>query len=105
MERFFYFCCKADEIQVKEFILHRYHSLQILEDLQPLELIKILDYGMQLEKEENLFKMYCGMLPKLMKYISFDEFKNVMTGANVDWRSADVIISEIEEAHKGEIDV
>lgn len=44
---------------------------------------------------------WCGMLPSLVKYMSFDEFYDQMTGANIDLRPTEEIIKELEELHHG----
>lgn len=40
--------------------------------------------------------MYCGMLPPLMKFMTFDEFYDTMTGKNIDFRPDDEILAEAE---------
>jgi hypothetical protein len=44
--------------------------------------------------------LYPFMITKMMKYVSFKEYKDMCTGANIDTRPADEIIAEIEELHK-----
>lgn len=49
--------------------------------------------------EERIYMQWCGMLPSLVKYMSFDEFYDQMTGANIDLRPTEEIIKELEELH------
>lgn len=55
------------------------------------------------EKKDQVEKQYLALLPLLTlkgKYMSFDDFYDIMTGANIDWRSTDEIIAEIDALHE-----
>ena len=49
--------------------------------------------------EDRLYQMYLVYLPDMNKknYISFNDFCDRATGANIDYRSEEEIIAEVEE--------
>lgn len=69
-----------------------------------MELVKI---AKEKEKEEKLHRQWTSMLPfmslKQLEYISFKEYKERVTGANIDVRPTSVILKEIEEIHRKKV--
>lgn len=65
------------------------------------DLVRFLNLVMKKELEDQLYMQWCAMLPQMNKYITFPEFYDKLTGNNVDRRSTEDIIAEIEELHKG----
>ena len=65
-----------------------------------LSFLDLISYAITKEKEDKLYQMWCGMLPKFQKFMAFEEFKEKMTGANIDTRSAEEIMADIEETHR-----
>lgn len=63
------------------------------------EFIEFIIYLKKIVEEEKLREQWLHMLPQMDKYRSFEEFKDIMTGANIDLRPADEIEAEIERAH------
>lgn len=103
MERFFRIGCQIDEIEIKELLLRRYHSLDFIKEMQFDEFIDFLILAINNDKKEKTYLLYLAMLPTLMKvgkYMPFEEFYDSMTGANIDWRPADEIIKEAEQIQK-----
>ena len=55
------------------------------------------------EKKDEVMGIYLSLLPLLTmrgKYVSFDEFYDTFTGANLDLRPVDEILKESEEIEK-----
>lgn len=56
------------------------------------------------ERREQIRKQWTAMLPlmsiKYLKYVPFEEYYEKCTGANIDLRSTEEIIADIEETHK-----
>jgi len=61
------------------------------------------------QKEEVLFAQWCVQLPvqsvlsllgRKTEYVSFEAYKNQGSGANIDMRSNEDMLSEIEEIEK-----
>lgn len=100
VESFFYTSSQVDPIELKEFLLHRYHSIDFLNNMDLVEFIDFIKLAKSREKEEKLYIQWCNMLPTMVKYMTFDEFMDTMTCRNVDTRPTDVIIAEIEELHR-----
>lgn len=74
----------------------------MLDDLAITELSEFLQIAREKELEEQSYHMWLAMLPKMIKFVPFSEFKKIITGNNIDWRDTDDIIAEIKELHKGE---
>ena len=57
------------------------------------------------EKEQDrwLHRQWCSLLPfmhmQMLKYVSFKDYKDRITGKNLDLRDTDVIIEEIKRSH------
>lgn len=103
MEEFFLIGCQIDEIEIKELLLRRYHTLDFVKTMELDEFCSFLILAIEKEKKDQVEKQYLALLPILTlrgKYMPFDEFYNTMTGANVDWRSTDEIIAEIDALHE-----
>lgn len=74
--------------------------MELDEFLEFLVLVKVKD------REERVFQQWCAMLPQMAKYMAYEEFKDFLTGANIDRRSTAEIVADIEQAHgmkKGEL--
>lgn len=101
MESFFYTSGSFDsETELRELILRRYHSLSILRELSVIEFAELVIYAKYKEREERIYTQWCAMLPTLNKYISYEQFKDMITGANIDMRPTEEIMAEIEELHR-----
>ena len=54
-------------------------------------------------QKERIRQQWIAALPfmylKQLKYMSFQDYYDACTGANIDWRPAEVIIQEILDAH------
>lgn len=102
MEKFFQVCSFFDEeIEIKELLLRRYHTLSFINDMDVIEFAEFCGLAKKKEREERMYMQWCAMLPTLREYMTFEEFRDMQTGANIDTRPAAVIIAEIKEAHEG----
>ena len=104
MENFFLIGCQINEIELKELLLRKYHSLSFIKDMKLDEFIDFLKLAIENEKKAIVERQYLALLPLLVqsgKYMTFDKFYEQMTGANIDWRPAEEIIKEIDEKHRG----
>ena len=103
VENFFLIGCQINEIEIKELLLRKYHSLSFIKDMELDEFIEFLKLAIENEKKAIIERQYLALLPLLVKggkYMTFEKFYEQMTGANIDWRPADEIINEITEIHK-----
>lgn len=55
------------------------------------------------ERIEQLHRQWCSLLPfmhmEFLKYVSFRDYMDNITGKNLDLRDTDVIVKEIKERH------
>ena len=104
VEGFFLIGCQINEIEIKELLLRRYHSLNFIKEMGFDEFIEFLKLAIENEKKAIIERQYLALLPLLVqsgKYMTFEKFYEQMTGANIDWRPAEDIIREIDEKHRG----
>lgn len=104
MEKFFSACGVIDETELTELLLRRYHTLEFIENMDLNSFCEFIIMARKKDYEDRLYMQWCGMLPRFEKYMPWNEFYDKMTGANIDLRPTDEIISEIEELHKHDID-
>lgn len=64
-----------------------------------MEFLEFINLAIETDRKEKVYMQYCGMLPPLLKYIPFEEFYDTLTGKNIDLRSNEEIIAEIESIH------
>lgn len=66
--------------------------------------VEMVQIAMEKEQEELAHRQWCAMLPfmsmGMLKYTSFQEYFEKLSGKNVDLRPASEIIAEIEELHQ-----
>lgn len=66
-----------------------------------MDFLLFCSIAIEKDKEERIHQEWCAMLPQFMRYVPFREFYDMETGANIDWRPAEVIMAEIDAMHKG----
>lgn len=103
MENFFLIGCQIEEIELKELLLRKYHSLKFIEEMKLDEFLDFISLAIENENKEKYERQYLALLPFLClrgKYMTFEQFYEQMSGSNIDWRPADEIMREIEEKHR-----
>ncbi len=71
-----------------------------MNDMTVQEFSDFYKVAQEKEKEDKLYLQWCAMLPQMSKYMKFSDFYDHMTGRNIDTRSTEVILAEIEEIHR-----
>ncbi len=104
MEKFFSTCGATDETELTDLLLRRYHTIEFIENMDLNSFCSFVKLAKKKDFEERLYMQWCGMLPRFEEYMSWNEFYDKMTGANIDLRPANEIISEIERLHKFNMD-
>lgn len=58
--------------------------------------------AIQMERDAALHLQWCVQLPFMTKknYVSFNDYRDSVTGANIDKRPDEVLIAEIDEIEK-----
>lgn len=71
-----------------------------MDDMSVKEFSDFYKVALEKERQENFHLQWCAMLPQFDKYMTFTEFYDKMTGRNVDTRSTEEILADIEETHR-----
>ena len=104
MEIFFKLSCKFNALEVQEIIYRRYANADSITQMPWKEFVPFVELAFEKDTEDKLHRQWCAMLPymslNMLKYMSFDEYQNKLTGKDIDTRPASVIIAEIRKAHK-----
>lgn len=98
---FFLISCQINEIELKELLLRRYHSLCL--DMETEEFIEFVNLAIENEKKDKAEKLYLALIPTITKYkkfMTFEEFYSIVSGENWDFRPAEEILKESEEIEK-----
>lgn len=102
MEEFFRICSKIDEEEIIDLLLHRYGNFEYILHLDIDSALRIVDKAMEKEQEKRYFLQWCVQLPNMTKesYVSFESYVDKVTGRNIDKRSVEECLKEIEEIKK-----
>ena len=101
MESFFSACSFFDGIELRELLLRRYHSLDFIDTLSISEFVEFVNLTRKKDREDKIYHQWCCRLPQFYdsKFLDFEYYKSLLTGENIDTRSVDEIIKDIEETH------
>lgn len=102
MEEFFRICSKIDEEEIIDLLLHRYGNFEYILHLDIDSALRIVDKAIEKEQENRYFLQWCVQLPHMTKesFVSFDSYVDKVTGRNIDKRSVEECLAEIEEIKK-----
>ncbi len=82
-------------------MLHRYNDINFIMQMDADDGIALYVKAIEQERDARLFQQWTAQLPIMAytgKNISFAEYRDRVTGANIDRRSVDEIQKEIDEA-------
>lgn len=101
MEKFFLVGCQIDEIEIKELLLRRYHTLDFIGSMDIFEFCGFIILAIEKDKKDFYYSQYTALLPRIIqvtgKYMPFNDFYDTITGANLDLRPAEEIVEESRE--------
>ena len=101
MERFFRLCGEAGRVKDPEdTLLHRYSSAALdIFKMSPKEAYNYIRAAIDNDLDDKLYLMWLAFVPRMTKetYVGFGEFKDNLTGRNIDQRSTEEILAEAEE--------
>lgn len=102
MESFFYEACKLDEIVIIEMLLRRYHEIDYILKMPLAQFVEFYKIAREKEKEERIFAQWTQQMPFMSRdnYISFEDYKDRLTGKNIDTRSTAEISAETDEIER-----
>lgn len=65
--------------------------------------VKLLAYARKAERDDRIYLQWCSLSPfmymHLLKFMTFTEFRDAVTGDNIDMRPEEEIIAEIKALH------
>lgn len=104
MESFFYLVVQDDQSGlISEFICRRYSNPEYILSMDLLEFEEFYKAARKKEAEEKLWERWLTVHPYMslgyLKPMSFKDYMDKMTGRNIDRRSDDEIIKELETLH------
>lgn len=82
-------------------MLHRYHDINFVMQMDADIGLELIGKAFEQERDERLHRQWTAQLPIMAytgKNISFAEYRDRVTGANIDRRSVAEIQKEIDEA-------
>lgn len=82
-------------------MLHRYKNIDYVMSLDADLGLELIIKAREKEREDRIFQQWTAQLPIMAytgKNISFSEYRDRVTGANIDRRSVAEIQKEIDEA-------
>ena len=102
MEEFFRIGCQVDEIKLMDLVLRRYHTLDCMKVLSVEQFCKLILVALEEESKERFRREWLALLPMMVvaqHYMTFEQYYETVTGANVDMRPVEEIIAEIDRKH------
>lgn len=84
-------------------MLHRYHNIEFILQLDADTGVPLILKAQEQEREDRIFQQWTAQLP-IMAYtgvdVSFADYKNRVTGANIDRRSTAEILAELDDVER-----
>lgn len=84
-------------------LLHRYHNIDYVLQLPPEDGLALIVKAMEKDREERLFQQWVAQLPLMAvsgEVESFANYKDRVTGANIDRRSTAELMADLEEVER-----
>lgn len=83
-------------------LLHRYHNIDFILALDLQTGLELCREAAKQERDARLFQQWCVQLPFMgtENFIPFAEYRDNLTGVNIDLRPTTEILKELEEVEK-----
>lgn len=84
-------------------LLHRYKDITFIWAQSPDVALRLIRLAREKERDERIFQQWVAQLPVMAfagTFTSFKDYKDRVTGANIDLRSTAEIIEEVNEIEK-----
>ena len=81
-------------------MLHRYHNIDYILQLDVNAGLELIAKAMEKEREDRIFQQWVAQLPVMAfngKSVSFADYKDRVTGANIDRRTTAEILRDLDE--------
>lgn len=102
MEEFFLLGCQIDEVKLIDLVLRRYYSLDCMKVLSVEQFVKLILIALEDEQKERYRQEWLALIPTMVygnHYMTFEQYYETVTGANIDMRPTEEIIAEIDRKH------
>lgn len=84
-------------------MLHRYHDITYIFSLDLETGLELILKAKQEERDRRIFEQWVAQLP-FMAFVeqpmSFEDYRDMVTGANIDTRPTSEILAELDEIEK-----
>ena len=83
-------------------LLHRYHNIDYILQLDADTGCALIIKAQEQERDDRIFQQWVVQLPLMGQenFVSFADYKDRVTGANIDRRSTAEILAELDEVEK-----
>lgn len=84
-------------------MLHRYHNIDYILQTEADTGTELILKALEREQEDRLYQQWVAQLPVMAlsgKVMGFADYKNYVTGANIDRRSTAEILAELDDVEK-----
>lgn len=83
-------------------LLHRYHNIDYILQLDADTGCGLITKAQEQERDDRIFQQWVVQLPLMSQdnFVSFADYKDKVTGANIDRRSTAEILAELDAIEK-----
>lgn len=84
-------------------LLHRYHNIDYVLQTDVETGLALIRLAREKDREERIFQQWVAQLPLMAftgEVTTFADYKARVTGANIDLRSTEDILAELDEAER-----
>lgn len=83
-------------------LLHRYHNIEYILQLDADTGGPLIIKALEQERDDRIFQQWVVQLPMMSRedFVSFADYKDKVTGANIDRRSAAEILAELADVER-----
>ena len=81
-------------------MLHRYHNIEYVLQLDAMTGLELIAKALEKDREDRIFQQWVVQLPVMAytgKPVSFADYKDRVTGANIDRRTTAELLRELDE--------
>ena len=83
-------------------LLHRYHNIEYILQLDADTGCDLILKAQEQERDDRIFQQWVVQLPLMSQenFVSYADYNDKVTGANIDRRSTAEILAELDEVEK-----
>lgn len=83
-------------------LLHRYHNIDYILQLDADTGCALITKALEQERDDRIFQQWVVQLPLMGRdnFVGFADYRDNLTGANIDRRSVAEIMAELDEVER-----